>query len=31
MDNLDKENKIEEIKKVEPLNISWREFKKSKI
>ena len=31
MDNLDKENKIEEVKKVEPLNISWREFKKSKI
>jgi len=31
MDNLDKENKIEEVKKVEPLNISWREFKKSKM
>lgn len=27
MDNLDKENKIEKVKKIEPLNISWREFK----
>jgi len=30
MDNLDKENKIEEVKKIEPLQISWREFKNLK-
>jgi hypothetical protein len=28
MDNLDKQNKIEEVKNIEPINISWREFKK---
>jgi hypothetical protein len=30
MDNLDKEHKVDEIKKIEPICISWREFKKMK-
>lgn len=30
MDNLDKEYQVDEVKKIEPLSISWREFKNLK-